>query len=383
MKVLVVSPSYPNKDRVKYKFLHDRIKAYNESKKIEADVFCLDGKFENDYIYEGVEVSGGNDQRLLKKIKLSNYDAFVFHFLKKENAKFILKYLYDKKTYIWFHGSDSIDWKRRLCGINILDKKDLINPLNIVKAIVLRYIYNSRKKLIIKLNNECVNNKFVFVSDWLKNTSESDYKIKYINYQIINNFIQIDFFKYNKKTKNDRFNVLSISDFSTGFYAGDMLEKIILKFSKNRYFKKFNFTIYGDGKFFDKYTKSLKKFENVKISKGFLKQEQIMEEHKKHGLFLYPKRGDSQGVSRCEAMASGLVPLASNVEAISEFSPSQTSYLPMTIDEFIKELIFIAENPKDFLKKSEESARFIREKCNYENTIKKEIEMFLKKEKRK
>ena len=41
--------------------------------------------------------------------------------------------------------------------------------------------------------------------------------------------------------------------------------------------------------------------------------------HKKNGIFMVPTRLDSQGVSRDEAMSSGLVPITNNVAAIPEF----------------------------------------------------------------
>ena len=77
--------------------------------------------------------------------------------------------------------------------------------------------------------------------------------------------------------------------------------------------------IIGDGPLFDDLIKPLKHFTNVKYQKTFLQHHQIAKIHKNYGIFLIPTRMDSQGVSRDEAMASGLVPITNNVAAIPEF----------------------------------------------------------------
>ena len=74
-------------------------------------------------------------------------------------------------------------------------------------------------------------------------------------------------------------------------------------------------------------------------------------------------------------MASGLVPIASDIEAISEFSPKDTSYLVNSIDDFIKAFENIDKNPKDYLSKSINGANYIKDICSYQNTIQKEINM--------
>lgn len=382
IKVLVIVPNYPKDKNVVYKFVHDRVKAYVDSN-IDVDVFCLHKKRKEKYIFENINVTVDDNLKLLDKINNGDYSCYAIHFFNRLNARFVLKYLKDKKTFIWFHGSDCISWKRRKSSINIKNNLDYFNPIKFMKLLLLIIIYSERKYLIKKINKNHDLNTFVFVSKWLKEMSEKDYNIKYKNYEIIHNYVDNTFFEYNKKDHDKRLKVLVINNFANDLYAGDLMNKILLEFSKNEIFNNFTFEIYGDGKKFEQSLKGLSSYTNIKINKGFLNQDQIKNAHLNNGVFLYPKRGDSQGVSRCEAMSSGLVTVVSDVEAISEFGSNDVSYLCNLTNDFIAAFERIYLNKKEYMLKSKMSAKFIREKCNYENTIQKEIDMFLEEENRK
>lgn len=373
MKVLIIVPDYPNENCVSYKYVHERVKKYKEE--IDVDVFCYNNKKSNQYLYEDVKVFAGKKKDLLTLLNNDKYDKIAFHFLNGRSALFILKYLRNKQVFVWFHGSDSLDYKRRLPRINY-SKVKLINPFFMFKTIIF-ILANKFKIFNIKIiNQKCKNLTFVFVSTWNKITSEKDLKIKYNKAAVIPNFIDINMYGFKKKSKEDRFKVLSINNFGNMIYAGDLLQRVIVEFSKEEEFKKFQFSIYGEGKCFNTFTREMRNFENVKIKKGFLKTEQIAKVHREHGIFLYPKRGDSQGVSRCEAMSSGLVPIASKVEAVEEFTPDETAYLvENSVSQFIKAFKFICNNPQDFVRKSIAAAEIVREKCSYDKTIQKEIKL--------
>ena len=75
----------------------------------------------------------------------------------------------------------------------------------------------------------------------------------------------------------------------------------------------------GDGPLFEQTLEPLRGFDNITIKKGFITQQKIAELYKQYGVFLCPSRSDTQGVSRDEAMASGLVPVTNGVAAIPEF----------------------------------------------------------------
>jgi len=372
MKILIVVPSYPNKNSGDFQFVHERIKEYK--KFFDVEVYCYGKKKKYNYKYEGIKVNCDKKNNLYRFYKNNKFDKVIFHFLNSFNAWFVLRYLKNEKTIIWFHGSDCIHYKRRLSKLNYNPKK-ILNLKYFLKILIFIAFYKYRSVMIKLINKKCKKNTFVFVSQWNKETSEKDLKIKYKDAVVIPNYINFKDFPYKAKKELLRYNVLSINNYNNLIYAGDLVEQIILKFSKKIEFKDFNFTICGTGLLFDKYTEGLKKFENVKIIKQHLSRKMISKLHQKNGIFLYPKRGDSQGVSRCEAMSSGLVSIASDVEAIGEFSPAKTSYLVHTTQDFIDALIYISKHPKEFIKKSENSAQFIRKKCSYKNTIQKEIQL--------
>lgn len=367
-------PNYPSSSSVAYQFVHDRVKEYK--KHMAADVFCYDNKFGDKYKYENITVYGGGKKELLAIIKSNNYSCFAFHFLNIRNASFILRYLRNERVFVWFHGSDCVSWNRRLSSINYKREK-LINIGFLLKLIVFIFYNKNRLFYIRRLNQKCSNITFIFVSEWNLKASENDINIKYKNYAVIPNYIKLDEFIYQEKNEQQRLQVLSINNYANDIYAGDMICDIILKFSTKKEFKHFKFNIYGYGSLFDQYMEKIKDFDNVSIQKGLLKPGEIASLHKNNGIFLYPKRGDSQGVLRCEAMASGLVPIASNVEAVSEFSPHFTTYLVKDTDDFIKALLNVYYDPKEFLAKSKKGGEFISNKCSYENTIKKEIDLFV------
>ena len=133
--------------------------------------------------------------------------------------------------------------------------------------------------------------------------------------------------------------------------------------------------IIGDGILFDKITNSLKRYKNVTCEKHFLHQNEIAKLHKEYGLFLVPTRWDSQGVSRDEAMASGLVPITNATAAIPEFVDKSCGILAprenyTTMAEGIDELY---HNPELFMQMSANAAARVRSQTSKEYTIDKEL----------
>src|SRR5690606_33018004 len=92
-------------------------------------------------------------------------------------------------------------------------------------------------------------------------------------------------------------------------------------------FAEWTFTLGGDGRRWDEDFAGLEKFPNVTLQRGFVSQNEIKALHDTHGVFLVPSRADTQGVSRDEAMSSGLVPVTTALESISEFVDSECGML--------------------------------------------------------
>jgi glycosyltransferase involved in cell wall biosynthesis len=102
-------------------------------------------------------------------------------------------------------------------------------------------------------------------------------------------------------------------------YANDLAVKAVLELSKERFFEELEFRFIGDGPLFEDTLAPLRQFDNVIIEQKFLSRLEIADLHKQYGVFLCPSRMDTQGVSRDEAMASGLIPITNAVAAIPEF----------------------------------------------------------------
>src|SRR5690606_32514262 len=88
-----------------------------------------------------------------------------------------------------------------------------------------------------------------------------------------------------------------------------------------------------------------------------------------------PTRWDSQGVSRDEAMSSGLVPITSRVAAIPEFVRGDTGFLlePECPSGISKAILTLHDDPMLFAKMSETAATHIRATLALEQITKQEL----------
>ena len=144
-------------------------------------------------------------------------------------------------------------------------------------------------------------------------------------------------------------------------------------------FDKLEFMIIRDGPLIDEHIKPIKHFTHVKYQKNFLQHHQIAKIHKNYGIFLIPTRMDSQGVSRDEAMASGLVPITNNVAAIPEFVDSECGILvePENAKLLADAIEFLYKNPEEFMRLSRNDANRVRMQCDKDWIISKELDIIL------
>lgn len=368
MKVLVLTQQYPSdNDLYKNMFVHNRIKKYmSESSDIDFNVFVLNGK-KRDYTYDSVNVNSGNERELSQIIVKNDFDRIVIHFLTFRMVPVLLKYAQDIKKIVWVHGYEAISWRRRV--------------FNNTSPLFLKYVFGNKIQIHFfkKFVNKCRNTTFVFVSNWMKNVSEEDLNVKFKNFEIIPNGVDTSFYTKERDKSGLRRNILSIRPFGSRKYATDVIAKSILQFSKQKDFYKYNFTIIGKGKYFDKDTSDIKKFDNVKLINGFLNADEIKSFHNKNGIFLCPTRQDAQGVSMCEAMSSGLVPITSNNTAIPEFvNDKDSGFLTERTDDIIKGIECVGEDEILFEKMSNAARSSIEEKCNLNDIANLELKVIRK-----
>ncbi len=372
-KILIVTPGYPSDDNLyNNAFVHARVKEYIKAG-LDIHVFSIDKNKKENYIFEDVNVTCGNNKKLAKMLNENTFEKILVHFGWKKIMNTILKSSPDTPIIIWVHGVEALGWYRRLFNFRIKEIHKFIGYT----------LFNTRQMLfmrsLIKKHQDQVT--FVFVSNWMKNILEKDTLCnnKIHNYEIIPNVINDKKFVFQEKNSNLRYNILSIRPYASKKYANDISVDVILKLSKKEYFDKLNFYFFGSGRLFNKTLKPLVNFKNVKIDNRFLNHDEIVKMHQECGLLLTPTRQDAQGVSMCEGMSSGLIPITSNNTAIPEFVDTNGGFLCDNSDEMVNAIESMIFDEKKFLEMSKYTAKNIRKICSVDVVIKKEIDLITKK----
>ena len=371
MKLLILDDGYPSNEVIYGDvFAHVRVKEYA---KIH-DCLVVSFLHKADYVYEGIKVKSVNDiETLNSATNKFDPDIILIHFAMRNIIdEFILK---NKRKYIiWVHGYEALGWYRRIFNMGFRN----FYP----KSFLLLVYYNilqlrSFRKLTTE-SNKSGRIHFVFVSKWMKKVaSEDTFFSRPMNYSIIPNPIDDQLFSYSKKTIESRKNILLIRTFETRKYANDIAVKAIQHLSNYPCFQNLTFTIYGKGKYFRPLTDKLRKFSNVRIFNRFIPQREIPALHAEAGIFLCPTRQDAQGVSMCEAMSSGLVPITSNNTAIPEFVQNGISGFSTNGPQEIADRVrYLYDNPSKYLEMSEQAATSIREKSSISKVVNEELAFF-------
>ena len=373
MKYLIVTPGYPSNNKIyNNAFVHSRVKQYVE-RNLDITVFSINKSSDTTYTYDGVEVIEGNYNKLSTLLKKEKFSKILIHFGFKKTIQTVIRNSPQSKLIIWVHGVEALGWYRRLFVFDIKKPHRFLGYI----------FFNMRQLLFMNqfIKNNKIDKTFVFVSEWMKNILEYDSmtqgKIK--KYEIIPNVVDDKLFNYVQKKPEDRLKILSIRPYASKKYANDLSVKAVLELSKKPFFDELTFTFYGDGKLFDSTLAPLKKFNNVIINKKFLTQQEISSIYKENGIILIPTRQDAQGVSMCEAMSSGLVPVTSNNTAIPEYVNNECGYLCNSYKEMAYAIEELINNPDTFQKKSKVAAEFIKEKCSPKIVIEKELNIITRK----
>lgn len=373
---LVITPSYPSEEH-KYLsgFVHSRIMGY-KSQGINVDVAVVyDYLNMSKYTFEGINVTRMSYLELRNLLCLKKYKRILIHFMDEKYFSVISGAdLIDTELFVWVHGPETLYWDFPKFVTRYFEQPYKLTETDI-------NIFKNKDK-IIKSLNEMPNVKFIFVSNWIKKRSEELIKIEFNNYEVIPNIIDIDLFDFKKKTKDKMKKIFMLRRYDDiDKYAVDVSVRTILELSKRPGFDEYEFNIYGNGCVWDKLFKPLLNFKNVHFYRSFYTHEQISQIHKENGIALFPTRYDAQGVSMCEAGSSGLLVVSSDNDAIKEFIPSKDGNIIDT-EEYVKYADFIekvSNDPKLFQKICDDTRKKIEEKCSYDATIKKEINLLKKK----
>jgi FkbM family methyltransferase len=362
-------PSYT--DLYRHGFVHTRVRAYRE-RGVKCDIFLLqrqDNKFSFSE-FEEVDVISGSPDVLDKMLAGGRYRHVLIHFLDHYMWDIMRKYADRMKVTVWVHGAEIHPWYRR--DFNYLTEEEL----SVAKS-------KSGERMEFwrgLLQSVPANLKLVFVSHNFAEEVMEDlgFRIPEDKYTVIHNPVNTEQFSYREKDPEQRKRVLSIRPYVSRQYANDLSVKVIQLLSSEPWFKEMEFRLIGDGPLFEETLEPLRKFANVCIEKRFLRQDEIAKLHKEYGIFLCPTRWDSQGVSRDEAMSSGLVPVTNAVAAVPEFVDSSCGILAPgedagTMAEGIAKLY---NDPSLFARMSALAAERVRLQRGRQQIITSELELF-------
>lgn len=372
---LVLTKQYPAYDDLyKYGFLHTRVRAYARAGH-PVDVFRINANPGQPYReFENVDVAIGNAALLRQSLESGRYSTVLVHILDKVMWDVLKDFLDKINVTVWAHGSEIQVWQRRAYEFAGLGTDEIVRKKKLSD--------NRRKFWRDVFGNASKNLRFVFVSDWLKRTTEEDMDVSLTGerYMVIPNHVDGAIFDYKEKQAEDRKKLLSIRPYANRTYANDLTVQAILNLSKKPYFKELSIELCGDGELFDETTAPLANFNNVKLSKGFLTHSEISAKHKSYGVFLTPSRMDTQGVSRDEAMSSGLVPITTNIAAIPEFVSADEGFLcpPEDSTALSSAIEHLLQNPEDFLRRSGAANKRVSNSLDIDKTIDRELALFVR-----
>lgn len=370
--MVIVNSNYPNENnRYGDVFVHSRLKHYAN----HFDVHVVGWKkkvTDYSFVYEGIPVDVVNtSDKLVSKLKSYEPRAIGFHFIEGWMYTEIVR-TFRGPIFIWIHGGEALGWYRRLFQLG----PQTLYPFA-------RYVARNTIQMIQMHNLITYANKsnqvtLIFVSRWMKSITEKDTLTSIKNPEYIPNPIDSTVFDFQQKQPEDRKKILLIRSFDSKKYANDIAVEAILLLSKKPFFRDLTFAIYGVGRYYQPLTDKLKSFRNVFLNNFFIENKNIPAIHKQHGIFLCPTRQDAQGVSMCEAMSSGLVPISSYNTAIPEFiEHGKSGYLTTSAQEIAKTIEHLYNNPDEFIQVSRNAGTHIRSKSSTELVVSKEVKMIL------
>lgn len=368
--VLVLTNHYPSpEDLYRNMFVHKRTMWYKK-KGYAFDVMRMHQNAEETYReFEGINIAEGQTQTLSSILQSGQIKTVCVHFLDRMMWNVLKDYAKQLRIIVWSHGADIQPYYRREFGYKSEQEKAKAKKASDERMDLWNDVFMNL--------SQYPNVHFVYVSQYFADMVFEDYKIQLPQdrYSIIHNCIDTDMFQYVKKDGEQRKKILSIRPYASNIYANDLMAECIKELSARPYFEELQFRIIGNGVLFDEITKPLKKFHNVLIEKKFLRQDEIAKLHREYGIFLVPTRADTQGVSRDEAMASGMVPVTNAVAAIPEFTDEDCAVLAPAEDyrAMAAGIDSLIQNEQMFLQMSENAAKRVRAQSAQEYTIEKEL----------
>ncbi len=302
IRILIVSPKYPSyENKHAFGFVHARVKVYL-SKGLQVKVYVPSNKFYR-YTYESVEVYKA-PYKYLKEI-LSDFDPDIIciHSLIPTMLKIINAV--SKPIVVWIHGAEVL----------IRSLHHYYPPFGFKNTTirVLSFLYDIFRNTLLRILLQKVN-AIIYVSHWMQNMAEKYLLYRHPNSHVIPNPVDTNLFKP-FTTNKQRIPSSGVTVRALEWkYGIDIATKAFSNFRKS------SLTIIGQGSLEPYLRKLAKKLNSsVKFVTKGVDHEKLPRIYNAHGFFVAPSRTEAQGVAMCEAMASGLPVIATNVGGIPEF----------------------------------------------------------------
>ena len=369
---LLLTNHYPSySDLYRNGFVHTRVRAY-QSRGVRCDVFRLRIDEAISYHeFENVNVITASQEVLHQLLSSGRYKSVLVHFLDSAMWDVLQHHIERVKVLVWVHGAEIRPWHRRRFDFQIQDQIDAEKQKSEKRTAFWRELLQSIPP----------NFMLIFVSRYSAEEVMQDLgvRIPEQHYIVIHNPIDTDLFRYQPKGIEQRKKVLSIRPYASKLYANDLSVKAIELLAQEPWFNDMEFRMIGDGPLFEGTIGALRKYKNVYVEQRFLTRDEMAALHRDYGIFLCPTRMDTQGVSRDEAMASGLVPVTNAVTAIPEFVDDNCGILAPGEDAeaMARGIAMLYEQPVKFSAMSEAAARRVREQRDAEGIIKVELGVVL------
>lgn len=368
---LVLTNHYPSYDDLyRNGFVHTRVAAY-AARGTRTDVFRLRRDAALSYHeFHDVDVITGSQEALHKLLAGGDYQSVLVHFLDEPMWE-VLKHHIDRvKVIVWVHGAEFQPWHRREFN---LEGEDQLHAAKQQSEERMRFWQGLLRDMPANL-------QLVFVSQYFAGEAMEDlgFRLPEDKYHVIHNPIDTRLFAYHPKHPEHRKKILSIRTYASRKYANDLTVDAILALKSQPWFDELEFRLIGDGKLFDEVLAPVRGLDNVLIERRFLTQPEIAALQRDYGIFLTPTRWDSQGVSRDEAMASGLVPVTNAVSGVPEFVDASCAITAPAEDAagLAAGIAQLVEDPQRFLAMSRAASERVRAQSASDAMVERELGLF-------
>jgi glycosyltransferase involved in cell wall biosynthesis/spore maturation protein CgeB/SAM-dependent methyltransferase len=371
-RYLLLTNHYPaDHDLYRNAFVHRRVADYL-SQGTRVDVFRhRPHERLGFHEFEGVDVLTGGSDALVTLLRSNDYEAVLVHFLDPAMWRVLREESRAQRHLVWLHGAEVQAWHRRIFNYSSDAERAEAEIKSNKRDAFWRGVLEQLPR----------GGRLIFVSRHFAEQTLTDLGLAKDHHActVIHNLVDGRLFEYHPKSVEQRKRVLSIRPYVSRKYGNDLAVAAILALADKPYFHELFFHLVGDGPLFEETVAPLRGLSNVRLDKGFLTQEEIAHLHRSYGVFLCPTRDDTQGVSRDEAMASGLVPITNRVGAIPEFVDEDCALIaePESVSGLAEAVTRLYERPALFATLSEQAAQRVRRQSGPSQTTRRELELIL------